>query len=68
MQSLQLRLEATKALREQLENDVEETDISSIACMMLLAQLDVSGQIYLRDYSNRCDSSALGTAWNLEHT
>ncbi|KAJ5984724.1 hypothetical protein N7481_006823 [Penicillium waksmanii] len=41
MQSLHLRLEATKALRQQLRNDIEETDISSIACMVLLAQLDL---------------------------
>ncbi|KAJ5347047.1 uncharacterized protein N7506_000300 [Penicillium brevicompactum] len=41
MQSLQLRLDATQALRQQLRNDIEETDISSIACMVLLAQLDL---------------------------
>lgn len=68
MQSLYLRLEATEALRQQLRIDIEETDISSIACMVLLAQLDVRAQISLQGYSNRCDSSALGTAWNLEYT
>lgn len=68
LQSLHLRLEATQALRRQLKNDIEETDISSIACMVLLAQLDVRAQISFQGYSNRCDSSALGTAWNLEHT
>ena len=69
MQSLYLRLQATEALRQQLRNDIEETGISSIACMVLLAQLDVRAQISLQGYySNRCDSSALGTAWNLEHT
>lgn len=68
MQSLHLRLDATQALRQQLRNDIEETDISSIACMVLLAQLDVGAQIFLQGYSDRCDSSALGTAWNLEHT
>jgi hypothetical protein len=47
MQSLHLRLEATQALRQQLRNDIEETDISSIACMVLLAQLDVRAQIIL---------------------
>ncbi|CAI7602582.1 unnamed protein product [Penicillium pancosmium] len=41
MQSLHLRLEAMKALRKQLRNDINETDISSIACMVLLAQLDL---------------------------
>lgn len=41
MQSLHLRLEATQALRQQLRNDAQETDISLIACMILLAQLDV---------------------------
>lgn len=41
IQSLQLRLEATQALRQQLINDAEQTDISLIACMILLAQLDV---------------------------
>lgn len=41
MQSLHLRLEATQALRQQLRDDTQETDISLIACMILLAQLDV---------------------------
>ncbi|OOQ87342.1 hypothetical protein PEBR_17920 [Penicillium brasilianum] len=41
MQSLHLRLVATQALRQQLGNDIEGTDISSIACMVLLAQLDL---------------------------
>ncbi|PCG90209.1 Protein of unknown function DUF3468 [Penicillium occitanis (nom. inval.)] len=41
MQSLHLRLEATQALRQQLRNDAQETDISLIACMILLAQLDL---------------------------
>ncbi|KAJ5932951.1 hypothetical protein N7516_007440 [Penicillium verrucosum] len=41
IQSLHLRLDATQALRQQLRNDIEETDISSIACMVLLAQLDL---------------------------
>ncbi|QGA16161.1 hypothetical protein EYB26_003828 [Talaromyces marneffei] len=41
IQSLQLRLEATQALRQQLINDAEQTDISLIACMILLAQLDL---------------------------
>ncbi|KAJ5377364.1 uncharacterized protein N7496_004773 [Penicillium cataractarum] len=41
MQSLYLRLQATEALRQQLRNDTEEADISSIACMVLLAQLDL---------------------------
>jgi hypothetical protein len=69
MQSLHLRLEATRALRQQLTNDIEKTDISSIACMVLLAQLDVGAQIpSLQGYSNRCYSSALGTVWSLEHT
>lgn len=68
MQSLHLRLEATKALRQQLRNEIEETDVSSIACMVLLAQLDVRAQISLQGYSDRYDSSALGTAWNSEHT
>jgi hypothetical protein len=68
MQSLHLRLEAIQALRQQLRNDTEETDISSIACMVLLAQLDVRTQISLLGYSNRCDSSVLGTAWSLELT
>jgi hypothetical protein len=68
MQSLHLRLEAIQALRQQLRNDTEETDISSIACMVLLAQLDVRTQISLLGYSNRCDSSVLGTTWSLELT
>jgi hypothetical protein len=69
MQSLQLRLEATQALRQQLTNDAEQPDISLIACMILLAQLDVRAQVSsLCGHSNNCNSSALGTAWNLEPT
>jgi hypothetical protein len=68
LQSLHLRLEAIQALRQQLRNDMEETDISNIACMVLLAQLDVRTQISLQGYSNRGDSSVLGTAWSLELT
>jgi hypothetical protein len=45
MQSLHLRLEATQTLRQQLGNDTQETDISLIACMILLAQLDVRVQV-----------------------
>lgn len=53
MQSLQLRLEATEALRQQLRNDVEATDISLIACMVLLAQLDVRALVSsFQGYSN----------------
>ena len=43
MQSLHLRLEATQALRQQLGNGAQERDVSLIACMVLLAQLDVGG-------------------------
>lgn len=71
MQSLHLRLEATQALRQQLRNDAQETDVSLIACMILLAQLDVRVQVYslLKSaYSNRYNSSALETAWNMEPT
>ena len=39
--SLRLRLAATKALRQQLQNPNEAIDISNLACMVLLAQLDV---------------------------
>lgn len=68
MQSLQLRLKATEALGQQLRNNVEETDISLIACMILLAQLDVRALVSsFQGYSNTCNSSAPGTAWNLEH-
>lgn len=45
MQSLHLRLEATQALRQQLRKAAQQTDISLIACMILLAQLDVRIQI-----------------------
>lgn len=45
MQSLHLRLEATQALRQQLRDDARETDVSLIACMILLAQLDVCSGI-----------------------
>ena len=41
VQSLRLRLTATKALRQQLQNPGEVVDISDLACMVLLAQLDV---------------------------
>lgn len=40
-QSLQLRLNATELLRHQLKNDSEDPDLGDLACMMLLAQLDV---------------------------
>lgn len=40
-QSLQLRLKATELLRHQLINDSEGPDLDGLACMMLLAQLDV---------------------------
>lgn len=70
MQSLYLRMEATRALRQQLRDDAQETDISLIACMILLAQLDVRSGIIscLLHVSNKCNSSVLGTAWNSEPT
>ena len=67
IQSLHLRLNATEALRRQLRDDVEKTDISSLACMVLLAQLDVRTWVsmMLQTWSNVRNSSAPGTASSL---
>lgn len=66
-QSLQLRVEATEALRRQLGNGRQEPDISGLACILFLAQLDVcSLGLPLQYHANRSDSYVPAAAWSLK--